>query len=57
MLMSLASCISAAVLFYVTQMITMLLAKFEYISPFSGAWLPVFMFVVIAAVVLRYART
>ncbi|MBQ8013565.1 MAG: LptF/LptG family permease [Treponema sp.] len=57
MLMSLASCISAAVLFYVTQMITMLLAKFGAISPFMGAWFPVFMFVVIATVVLRYART
>ncbi|WP_296328280.1 LptF/LptG family permease [uncultured Treponema sp.] len=57
MLMSLASCISAAVLFYVTQMVTMLLAKFGAISPFMGAWFPVFMFVVIATVVLRYART
>ena len=57
MLMSLASCISAAVLFYVTQMVTMLLAKFGAISPFMGAWFPVFMFVVIAAVVLKYART
>ena len=57
MLMSLASCISAAVLFYVTQMVTMLLAKFGAISPFMGAWFPVFMFIVIAAVVLRYART
>ena len=57
MLTSLAFCISAAVLFYITQMITMLLAKFEYISPFSGAWFPVFMFIIIAAVFLRYART
>lgn len=57
MLMSLASCIGAAVLFYVTQMITMLMAKFGSISPFMGAWFPVFMFIVIAAVVLRYART
>lgn len=57
MLMSLASCISAAVLFYVMQMVTMLLAKFGAISPFMGAWFPVFMFVVIATIVLRYART
>lgn len=57
MLISLASCISASVLFYVTQMITMLLAKFEYISPFAGAWFPVFLFIIIAAIVLRYART
>lgn len=57
MLISLASCISASVLFYVTQMVTMLLAKFEYISPFMGAWFPVFIFVIIAAIVMRYART
>ena len=57
MLMSLASCISAAVLFYVMQMVTMLLAKFGAISPFMGAWFPVFMFVLIATIVLRYART
>lgn len=57
MLMSLASCISGAVLFYVTQMVTMLLAKFEYISPFMGAWFPVFLFVVLSLVLLKYART
>lgn len=57
LLTSLASCISAAVLFYVIQMITMLLAKFEYISPFWGAWFPVVLFVGIAAALLRYART
>ncbi len=57
MLISLASSICASVLFYVAQMITMLLAKFEYISPFSGAWSPVFLFVVLASLVVRYART
>ena len=57
LLVSLAACISAAVLFYVSQMITMLLAKFQYISPFMGAWFPVFLFVAISIVLLRYART
>jgi len=57
MLISLASCISASVLFYVTQMVTMLLAKFGAISPFMGAWFPVFLFVAISLVVLKYART
>lgn len=57
LLVSLAACISAAVLFYVSQMITMLLAKFQYISPFMGAWFPVFLFVAISVVLLRYART
>ncbi len=57
LLTSLASCISAAVLFYVSQMITMLLAKFEYISPFMGAWFPVFLFIAISIVLLKFART
>ncbi|MBR4463693.1 MAG: LptF/LptG family permease [Treponema sp.] len=57
LLVSLAACISAAVLFYVSQMITMLLAKFQYITPFMGAWFPVFLFVAISIVLLKYART
>ncbi|MBQ9494500.1 MAG: LptF/LptG family permease [Treponema sp.] len=57
MLISLALSIGAAVAFYVTQMVTMLLAKFGYISAFSGAWFPVFLFVVISIVLLRYTRT
>jgi lipopolysaccharide export system permease protein len=57
LLTSLASCICAAVLFYVTQMVTMLLAKFGYISPFAGAWFPVFLFVILSFVLLKYART
>lgn len=57
MLTSLAFSISAAVLFYVTQMVTMLLAKFGFITPFMGAWFPVFVFVILSVVLLRYART
>lgn len=57
LLISLSLSISAAVLFYVMQMITMLLAKFGYISPFMGAWFPVFFFIIISIVLLRYART
>ncbi len=57
LLVSLALCVSAAVLFYVTQMVTMLMAKFGYLSPFAGAWLPVFVFIGISIVLLRFART
>ncbi len=57
LVISLSLSISAAVLFYVMQMVTMLLAKFGYISPFMGAWFPVFFFVVSSIVLLRYART
>ncbi len=57
MLISLASCISAAVLYYVFQMVTMLMARFGLLTPFMGAWLPVFLFVAISFVLLKYART
>lgn len=57
MLTSLALSIGATVLFYVLQMVTMLLAKFRYISAFSGAWFPVILFVVLSAVLLKFART
>lgn len=57
LLVSLASSISAAVLFYVTQMVTMLLAKFGYITAFSGAWIPVILFTILSIILLRYSRT
>ena len=57
LLISLVLCIMAAVLFYVTQMVTMLLAQFGYLSPFLGAWFPVILFIVISIILLRFART
>lgn len=57
LLISLSLSVTAAVLFYVTQMLTMILAKWGYISPFMGAWSPVFMFILISIVLLHYART
>ena len=57
LLISLASCISASVLFYVAMMITMVLAKHGYISAFAGAWSPVIFFTIISIILLRYART
>ena len=57
LLISLASCIAASVLFYVSMMVTMLLAKHGYISAFSGAWSPVIFFTIISIVLLRFART
>ena len=57
LLVSLASCIGASVLFYVMMMITMVLAKHGYISPFMGAWFPVFFFIIGSLVLLKYSRT
>jgi len=56
MLTSLAFSISAAVLFYVTQMVTMLFDKFGYIRRLR-VLVPCYFITVISVVLLRYART
>lgn len=57
LLVSLALSIGATVLFYVLQMVTMIMAKWGAIPPFFGAWFPVFLFTIISIVLLNYART
>lgn len=57
LLISLASCISASVLYYVTMMVTMVLAKHGYISAFMGAWFPVIFYTIVSVILLRYSRT
>lgn len=57
LLISLGLSITAVVLFYIIQMITMLMAKFGAIPPLFGAWFPVFLFIVISSILLRYAKT
>lgn len=57
LIISLALCISAVVLFYVMQMITMIMAKYEVIGPFMGAWFPVIFFIVASTILLEFART
>ncbi|AEJ19507.1 LptF/LptG family permease [Gracilinema caldarium] len=57
LLMSLLSSLISAVLFYVAQMLFTMLAKLSYISPFAGAWSPVFMFLLFGIIMIRFART
>ncbi len=57
LLISLASSMGACVLFYVFQMMTMLLAKFGVISPFMGAWFPVIVFTALSTILLGFSRT
>lgn len=57
LIISLALSVIAVVLFYVLQMITMLMAKFGAIPPVFGAWFPVVFFVFASSVLLKYART
>lgn len=57
LLMSLLVSLVVAVLFYVSQMVLMLFAKWEYISPLAGAWSSVILFTFAGFVLLKNART
>ena len=57
LLMSLLTGLLSSVIYYVFQMITMMLAKLGYLSPFIGAWSPVVLFIIIGTILLAGART
>jgi lipopolysaccharide export system permease protein len=57
LLMSLLASLSAAVVFYVTEMITMMMAKLGYIPTFIGAWFPVTVFIALGLWLLKGAKT
>ncbi|MDR1419271.1 MAG: LptF/LptG family permease [Treponema sp.] len=57
LLMSLLASLVSAVVYYVMEMISMMMAKLGYIPPFAGAWFPVLSFVFIGFLLLRNAKT
>jgi len=57
LLMSLLSSLVVSVVYYVTQMIMVLLAKLGYIPPLYGAWTGFFIFLVFGAFLFRTAKT
>jgi lipopolysaccharide export system permease protein len=57
LLMCLLSSLGSAVVFYVMEMVTMMMAKLGYIPPTAGAWFPVATFVVVGFFLLRGAKT
>jgi lipopolysaccharide export system permease protein len=57
LLMSLLASLSAAVVFYVMEMITMMMAKLGYIPTLIGAWFPVVVFIALGIMLLRGAKT
>jgi lipopolysaccharide export system permease protein len=57
LLMSLLSSLCLSVIYYVVQMIMLLLAKLGYIAPIAGAWSSFFIFLIIGLFLMRFART
>ncbi|GHV29640.1 membrane protein [Spirochaetia bacterium] len=57
MLMSLLTSLGSAVVFYVAEMITMMMAKLGYIPPIMGAWFPVLVFIILGILMVRSAKT
>jgi lipopolysaccharide export system permease protein len=57
MLMSLLTSLGVAVVFYVIEMITMMLARLGYIPPIVGAWFPVVLFAIVGVVLVRHSKT
>jgi lipopolysaccharide export system permease protein len=56
-LMTLLSSLAVAVVYYVMEMITMMMAKLGYIPTFVGAWFPVLTFVIVGILLLQSAKT
>jgi lipopolysaccharide export system permease protein len=57
LLMSLLTSLMAAVVFYVMDMIGMMMARLGYIPPLIGAWLPVTVFILLGLFLLGFAKT
>ncbi|MDR2069345.1 MAG: LptF/LptG family permease [Spirochaetaceae bacterium] len=57
LLMSLLASLLVAVVFYVMEMITMMMARLGYIPPIIGAWFPVAAFILIGVLLLQSAKT
>jgi lipopolysaccharide export system permease protein len=55
--MSLLGSLVSAVVFYVIEMISMMMARLGYIPTFFGAWFPVAFFILIGILLLRSAKT
>lgn len=57
LLMSLLASLVVSVIYYVIQMLTMLMAKLGYVSPVAGAWAPAVIFILLSAALIAKART
>jgi len=55
--MSLFASLSVAVVYYISEMLSMTMAGLNYIPPAAGAWFPVFLFIIIGFFLLLSAKT
>ncbi|MDR2596575.1 MAG: LptF/LptG family permease [Treponema sp.] len=57
LLMSLFTSLSIAVVYYISEMLSMAMAGLNYIPPIIGAWFPVVLFIFIGIFLIRSAKT
>jgi lipopolysaccharide export system permease protein len=57
LLMSLFTSLSVAVVYYITEMLSMTMAGLNYFHPAIGAWFPIVLFIFIGIILLRSAKT
>lgn len=57
LLMSLFTSLSIAVVYYITEMLSMTMAGLNYFHPIIGAWFPIVLFIVIGIFLIRSAKT
>jgi lipopolysaccharide export system permease protein len=57
LLMSLLASLVATVVFYVMEMVSMMMARLGYIPPIVGAWFPIIVFIVLGVLLLQSAKT
>ena len=57
LLMSLFTSLSVAVVYYIMEMLSMTMADTNYIHPITGAWFPVFLFIIVGVLLLRSVKT
>ncbi len=57
LLMSLLTSLSVSVLYYVFQMITVIMANHGYITPVAGAWTPFLFFTFLGGILFKFSRS
>jgi lipopolysaccharide export system permease protein len=57
LLMSLLTSLSISVIYYIMEMISMMMGRLGQIPPIAGAWFPVVFFTVVGAMMVRFSKT